>query len=159
MSEELEGLTQRFDEALFVTMHNLGPQLIQRAQVELTPGQMFLLHHIQREHQCNLSQLAEQMEVSPSAITIMLDRLENHQLVRRIRDEHDRRVVNVQLTSKGENTLSAVLDIRKQILQCCLAQFPIDELHSFVHSLEKLAKVSIGVDPHSFICGENPLEG
>lgn len=78
--------------ALIMLMQNLSPQLISRAQLEMTSAQVFMLHFIQQTRQLSVSLLAEKMEVAPSAITVMLDRLENRHFVVRVRGKKDRRV-------------------------------------------------------------------
>jgi len=146
MFKDIDSLTERFDAALFVMVHNLGPQLITRAQLGLTPGQVFMLHMIRQENQCSVSKLAEKMEVNPSAITVMLDRLESHGHAVRTRDKDDRRVVVIHLTEAGEEALNHVLNVRKQIMQHCLAQLKTDELDAFVQTLEKFADISAGME-------------
>ena len=150
-SDELGVLTERFDSALYVMIQNLGPQLIARSHLGVTPGQVFMLHFIRREHPCTISKLAERLEVNPSAITVMLDRLEGFGYAVRIRDKNDRRVVIAQLTESGEEALNRVLDVRKQILQYCLAQLSPVELDSFVQTLEKLSTISAAMDPKTVI--------
>ena len=158
MSNHIESLTERFDTALYIMMQNLGPQLIHRAQLGLTPGQVFMLHFIRKERQCRVSTLAEKVEVNPSAITVMLDRLEHRGFVRRTRDTGDRRVVLIQITDDGEESLNKVLHVRSQIMQHCLMQLRPDELDSFVQTLEKLATVSAAMDIKELIQAENRLE-
>jgi MarR family transcriptional regulator, organic hydroperoxide resistance regulator len=146
MHQNIDSLTERFDKSLFVLLQNLGPQLINRAQLGLTPGQVFMLHFIQQDSQCSVSKLAEKMEVAPSAITVMLDRLENHGFVARTRDKVDRRVVIINLTDVGEEKLNHVLDVRKQIMQHCLTQIEFNELNSFIQTLEKLSPIAQAMD-------------
>lgn len=145
MHHDIDSLTERFDKSLFVLMQNLGPQLINRAQLGLTPGQVFMLHLIRDEAHCSVSKLAEKMEVAPSAITVMLDRLESHDFVSRSRDKADRRVVLIELTEAGQEKLDQVLKVRKQIMQQCLTQIELGELESFVRQLEELAAIAPAV--------------
>lgn len=159
MSHKIDAITERFDQALITTMQNLGPKLIHRVRLGLTPSQVFMLRFIQKEKQCSLSSLADKMEVSASAGTVMLDRLENHGLVVRTRDKNDRRVVITQLTPEGEHALNDVLKIRKKMVQHCLAQFEPDELTPFVQTLEKLAAISAEMDVQAVIGSGKDLEG
>lgn len=55
-------------------------------------------------------QLAERMHLTTGAVTIMLDRLERGGLARRIRDEHDRRRVHVELTEEAQARIAAIYD-------------------------------------------------
>lgn len=159
LSKRIDVLTKQFDGALLVLLQNLGPQLIIRAQLGLTPGQVFMLRFIKQENQCSVSKLADKLEVNPSAITVMLDRLESHGFVERIRDMNDRRVVIAQITHAGEETLNHVLDVRNQIIQRCLEQVQPSELDSFVQTLEKLAAISAETDIKSIAGLENRMEG
>lgn len=142
MAPNIDAVTERFDKALRVLIRSFGPQLIQRIQLGLTPGQVFMLHFIQQENHCSVSKLAEKMEVAPSAITVMLDRLENHGFVSRTRDQADRRVVVVELTDAGRETLKKVKEKRKQIMQDCLTQIDLKELTAIAQSLEKIASIA-----------------
>ncbi|MDP4172151.1 MAG: MarR family transcriptional regulator [Bacillota bacterium] len=151
MDQNIDSLTERFDKSLFVLKQNLGPQLFSRAQLGLTPGQVFMLHFIRKESNCSVTKLAEKMEVAPSAITVMLDRLENHGFVSRTRDKVDRRVVLIQLTDVGEEKLNNVLDTRKQIMQHCFTQMEPNELDSFIVSLEKLASIVQSIEIKTII--------
>lgn len=77
------------------------------ARIEgLTNGQIFMIYHINEVGSCTVSALAAKMEVKPSAITVMLDRLESHGYVIRERGTEDRRVVHVALTDEGKGCLS-----------------------------------------------------
>jgi MarR family transcriptional regulator, organic hydroperoxide resistance regulator len=146
LKQENNALAERFDKSLFVLLHNLGPQLINRAHLGLTPGQVFMLHYIKDENQYSVSKLAEKMEVAPSAITVMVDRLENHGFVNRLRDKSDRRVVKIKLTNSGEEKLKQVLQLRKQIVEHCLLQLDPNEMVTFIHTLESLASVASALD-------------
>lgn len=146
MTVDVDILTTRFEKSLYVLMQNLGPQLITRAQLGLTPGQVFMLYFIREESRCKISALAEKLEVSPSAATIMLDRLESHGFVVRTRDEDDRRVVHIELTSTGEEKLEEVLLVRQRIIKSCFGQMRPDKLGVFVDALEELSTIANSVD-------------
>jgi len=53
------------------------------------------------------SALARAMKVAPPTMSLLLNRLERQRLIRRDRDEADRRAVVVRLTSLGERVRSA----------------------------------------------------
>ncbi|OFW74916.1 MAG: hypothetical protein A2201_06335, partial [Alicyclobacillus sp. RIFOXYA1_FULL_53_8] len=122
---------------------NLGPRLLAQAQVGLTSPQAYMLYFIQKTSHCTVSQLAEKMEVKPSAITVMLDRLEHHGFVLRVRDEIDRRLVRVELTSQGTQMLDKVMGIKQNAVQRCLLHIPPEELAAFLDTFEKLAEITV----------------
>ena len=141
-----DALVERFNQALVRTMQNLGPHLVSRMQLGLTPSQVFMLHFIHQEHQCILSALAEKMDVSASSITVMLDRLENNGFVERARDKADRRVVLAKLTPKGEETLNQVVTLRKRVMLACFERIDNKELNTLVNTLEKISKAADSLD-------------
>ena len=141
MNINLDLLAERFDKSMIVLKQNMGPQLTNRTQLGLTPGQVFMLHFIRKESQCNVSLLADKMEVAPSAISVMLDRLENQGLVSRTRNKADRRVVIITLTEEGKRKLNEVLEVRRKILHHCFKQMEPDHLNTLIESLEKLSSI------------------
>ncbi|MDB5085904.1 MAG: MarR family transcriptional regulator [Bacilli bacterium] len=151
MLSDDDSWTKRFHLAMRTTMENLGHRMFVEGQFELTPPQYFMLYCIQNERQCTVSQLADKMHVKPSAITVMLDRLEQHGCIVRIRDQADRRVVYVQLTETGSEYLEQVMQIRKQMIQQCLKQLPQQEFDAFLNTLEKIAAFSDKLDMKTII--------
>ena len=73
----------------------------------LTGPQVVCLRHLQRFGSTLPSVLSKEVSLSQATITGILDRLENQGLVKRQRDERDRRRVNVRLTERGKNLASA----------------------------------------------------
>jgi DNA-binding MarR family transcriptional regulator len=158
MSNPMDAWIERFERALHTTMHNLGPELIKRAQTDLTPGQCFMMYFIREKDRCTVTSLSETMEVNPSAVTVMLDRLESHGFVSRSRDREDRRVVIVELTEAGEQALETVMNMRKRVVQHCLGQLSPDELESFLSTLEKVASVSASMDVKTILGTSKDME-
>lgn len=146
MHQDIDSLTERFDKSMLALKQNLGQQFISRVQIGLTPGQVFMLHFIRKIGSCSVSTIAEKMEVAPSAITVMLDRLENNGFVCRKRDQADRRVVIIEITEAGEEKLNYVLEKRKKILQHCFTQMEPHQLVSLIQSMEKLASIAETMD-------------
>ncbi len=65
-------------------------------------------------------QLASQLLKSPANVTALVDRMERDALVRRVRGEHDRRTVMVEITERGWEALNAaapaVFAVEREIL-------------------------------------------
>ncbi|QQE78648.1 MarR family winged helix-turn-helix transcriptional regulator [Alicyclobacillus sp. SO9] len=151
-----DSLPDRFDTALFTTMQHIGPQLVQEMDLELTPGQVFMLHFIREQPNCSASALSDKMEVNPSAVTVMLDRLEHHGFVLRQRSKKDRRMIVIQLTETGRKALSHVMDIRRIILAYCFNKLNPKEPELLVELLEHVAKISSGLNLKEFIASCSP---
>ncbi|KFZ38887.1 hypothetical protein HR45_00325 [Shewanella mangrovi] len=70
--------------------------------LDITAQQFKVLMLIHRDHVESCSVLSQRLSVDGGAITRMLDRLEQKQLLQRIRDAKDRRKIALQLTETGE---------------------------------------------------------
>jgi DNA-binding MarR family transcriptional regulator len=71
--------------------------------------------------------LARECNMDCGAMTRMLDRLEQKQLLQRQRSEHDRRVVHLVLTSKGRDVAGGIPLVVRDELQRHLHGFTPDE--------------------------------
>lgn len=68
----------------------------------LNQNQLILLIQLKINSSMKPTEIAELFSVTPGAVTSMCDKLENLNLVHRIREDNDRRVVKLKLTDSGE---------------------------------------------------------
>lgn len=87
-----------------------------------------------------LSDLAEALQVDPSAITRMVDRLTRKQLVRRHRSAQDRRMVRISLTASGRTMVDLVTEARRAELSAILRRIPLDAQPPLIQALARLAE-------------------
>ena len=78
---------------------------------ELTFAQIRTIAALGREHEMTAGQLAKSAELTPAAITAILDQLEAASIVERRRSTADRRVCNVALTPEGWELLERKLAV------------------------------------------------
>ncbi len=84
------------------------------------------------------SQIAKYIMVNSSTVTGIIDRLEQKGLVQRSRISHDRRVITIALTEKGQALAkNAPPPIQKKIVDG-LKKLPPHETQKIVEALEKL---------------------
>src|SRR5690606_31445035 len=76
--------------------------------LELTAMQWEPLLLLSRGRADTVAGLARECQMDCGAMTRMLDRLEQKQLVQRQRNDSDRRVVNLALTDKGREAAAAI---------------------------------------------------
>ncbi|MET0281599.1 MAG: MarR family transcriptional regulator [Steroidobacteraceae bacterium] len=82
--------------------------------------------------------LARECNVDCGAMTRMLDRLEQKQLLQRQRSDSDRRVVNLALTGKGQDAATVIPQFVSEELQHHLSDFSPAELQAFTGFLERM---------------------
>ncbi len=86
------------------------------AKLKITLAQFQALSLLAEKKGCIMSELARGMSQSFSATTGIVDRLIRDDLANRERDQKDRRVVQVFITSKGKYTVGQFKKYRKEHL-------------------------------------------
>ncbi|WP_047151924.1 MarR family winged helix-turn-helix transcriptional regulator [Aneurinibacillus tyrosinisolvens] len=140
--DDLNSYMDRLESAFTTTMRKLRPELIEGMESSLTGPQFFILHLLSKKEKCMVTELADSMGVKPSGITVMIDRLCQNGLVRRERDEKDRRIVYTLLTEQGRETLKQAEENRKEVIKKYLQHLSQEELESLVSIYEKLARIT-----------------
>ncbi|MFB5190144.1 MarR family winged helix-turn-helix transcriptional regulator [Alicyclobacillus fastidiosus] len=154
MTHTLSPAAGRLEVALRKLGKSIAEPVVNRIE-GLTKGQIFMIYHIREAGRCTVSELAGKMDVKPSAITVMLDRLENHGYVSRERDTEDRRVVNVMLTDFAQSVIDNAVDMHNRLVDHHLAQLLPNEVEQLLNTLEKLAEVAATADAGDILDSES----
>jgi DNA-binding MarR family transcriptional regulator len=85
-----------------------------------------------------ITDVAQWMGHSTNSTSMIVDRMVKAGLVKRIRDRSDRRVVNVVITSKGENSLKAATLAGWDFIQKIMSSLPHNDRRTLVKLLETL---------------------
>lgn len=72
----------------------------------LTVPQLNVLWAVGASHRVPIGQVADRISLSGATVTSIVDRLEEHELVKRQRSTDDKRQVLISLTDKGRDVLS-----------------------------------------------------
>ncbi|MFT2016336.1 MarR family winged helix-turn-helix transcriptional regulator [Streptomyces sp. 796.1] len=105
LAEQLLRLTRRLHRAQKRHLEPLG----------ITPAQARLLRALAQydTRPPRMADLAAQLEVVPRAVTTLVDALEARDVVRRVPDPTNRRVIRIELTDTGRATLRALRRARR----------------------------------------------
>lgn len=104
----------------------------------ITPPQFVALQWLFEHGDMTIGDLSNKMYLAFSTTTDLVDRMEKNELVVRIREEQDRRVVRIKLLNEGERVIEEVIQKRQEYLKTVLADFTVDEAEQFAALLEKL---------------------
>ncbi len=107
----------------------------------ITGPQLWVLKTIYKNGSLSLGELSKRMYLNPSTITGVVDRLEKRRYVLRDRSEKDRRVVKVQLTSKGNRLAKRAPKPIQGKMIYGLRKLKEDELFLIYKSVEKLVEI------------------
>lgn len=97
------------------------------ADFPITPPQFSALVWLDRDGDMTIGELSQKMYIACSTMTDLIDRMEKNKLVTRVRDERDRRVVQVQLLNYGKEVIGQVLASRQAYLSRVLDAFSQDQ--------------------------------
>jgi DNA-binding MarR family transcriptional regulator len=109
-----------------------------RSAYGLTGPQLWALKTLQHEGRMTVGRLAAALAVHQSSISILLDRLEKRGLVRRIRRQPDRRVVQVELTKRGAAMATDAPDAAQGRLLHALATMSAEQLRRTRRIVDRL---------------------
>ncbi|NBG87909.1 MarR family winged helix-turn-helix transcriptional regulator [Isachenkonia alkalipeptolytica] len=100
-------------------------------EFEITPPQFQALLYLVKEEDLTIGELSKRMYLACSTITDLVDRMEKNKMVKRVRDEKDRRVVRVAVLEKGHKIIQKVLTARREYLRDILKDLS-EEQQTFI---------------------------
>lgn len=103
---------------------------------EITPPQFQALQYLITEENITIGELSNKMYLACSTITDLVDRMEKNGLVKRVRDNKDRRVVRIIVLEKGHEIINEVLHARRQYLGNVLQDLSNEEKDNILKSIE-----------------------
>jgi len=108
------------------------------SQYAITPPQFVALQWLEELGDITIGDLSNRLYLAFSTTTDLVDRMEKNELVKRMRDENDRRVVVVHLLEKGERIIQEVIEKRQHYLKEMLVEFNEQEVAQLSSYLQKL---------------------
>ena len=132
---------KKMDEVMRHLIRRIHTEVKHNLVEGITGSQFFVLKTIYEQARVTVSVLAEELGVSLSAITALIDKLARAGFVQRNRDEADRRLVWLTITPAGEKILKVCLTGREQVLMKYLGQLPKEDLEQLGKIYEKLLMI------------------
>ena len=108
----------------------------------LSPVQLRALTALRQLAEANLAQLAEEMGVTVSTTSRLVDRLVTADWVHRAPSPNNRREISLTLTESGKRLLRRYDRRRVELLKECLERLPGDRQEAVLHALADLAHVA-----------------
>ncbi|MEV6181087.1 MarR family transcriptional regulator [Streptomyces sp. NPDC052015] len=114
LAEQLLRFTRR--------VHRIQKRHLELSELGVTPAQSRLLRTLAHfSAPPRMADLAERLEVVPRAVTTLVDGLEASGRVRRVPDPTNRRVIRIELTDAGHDTLRELRRARQSAAREILA--------------------------------------
>lgn len=139
--EKIQEYLRRIDRLMNLLVRRLHVELAQHLVTGITGSQFIILKKIQENGKMTVSEVANDLYVSLSAITAQIDRMFRTGLVSRTRDEGDRRVVWLELTPAGEEVCEACQASRLKVMGKYLKKLEETDLENLLKIYEKLLAI------------------
>ena len=138
-------LTDELPKQLEETMRRANNILLKRGRsiltgMEISALQFNALLTIREFGPLTMGDLSDHLFTACSTATDLADRMERAELVERVRDEKDRRVVRLQLLPRGDDVLNKVIAERQSFIGEVLKEYTGDEYAELLRSLELLER-------------------
>lgn len=104
----------------------------------ITPPQFVALQWLLEGGDMTIGELSTKMYLACSTTTDLVDRMEKNELVQRVKDPNDRRVVRIHLLEEGERIIQEVVKKRQDYLQNILKNYSKDEIFMLEKCLARL---------------------
>lgn len=108
---------------------------------EVSLPQLHILMTLQNGGRMTLSELAHALGISAPSASAIVDRMEEHGMVSRIRNDLDRRVVHVDITAKGQAVATEMMGLKQDRMQNVLDAMTDSELHTVSVGITALCSV------------------
>jgi len=93
---------------------------------DITPPQFEALQYLINDDRQTIGELSGNMYLACSTVTDLLDRMERNALVKRVKDENDRRVVRITVLPKGNQLIEKVMETRILFIESALGDLDED---------------------------------
>lgn len=131
----------RLEEVFVEMVRRLHGELACQMVSGITGSQFFVLKKIYSKGRVTVSEVADELGVSLSAITSLVDRLVKSGFVVRSRDEQDRRLVWLEATEKGKDILEKCIEGRRKVALKYFGRLPEEDIQKLIEIYEKVLAV------------------
>ncbi|GIN56946.1 MarR family transcriptional regulator [Lederbergia ruris] len=139
---EKERIQLIFDRYMDIFIHgakSVSTQMSSHLMEDLSLEQFLLLRLLYAKGPIRASEIAEQLLVHKSAITVRVEKLVKKGLIERQRDENDRRNVYLRLTENGRSLYESLEKNINQFVEAIVSDIPEKEMEVFLNVYEKIA--------------------
>ncbi|MHC4778559.1 MAG: MarR family winged helix-turn-helix transcriptional regulator [Planctomycetota bacterium] len=120
--------------------HHIRALSLPDPDTDLTRAQMATVVQIGREEQTTMGSLAEGLGIAPGSLTGVVDRLIEKNLVKRERDQADRRRVVVALSSGGKKVFERFQEGAARFADSLFSLLSPQESETLLNLMERLVK-------------------
>ena len=130
---------------LIAKIHQLSNRIFSRILKQanlddLNPAQGRIMFVLWQKDNISINELAKKTMLSKSALTSMLDRLENAGFIERDPSEKDRREILLKLTEQNKNLEGKYVGVSREMTDLFYKSFSAVDIDEFEETLKKILK-------------------
>jgi len=135
---------------IYSLMSRLGKLSRRQVSGETEPGDdmamLSLLFNPANEGGCiRMTDISRHLMISKPAATQVINRLAERQLVERVRDAADRRVVYIRATEEGTRMFAEKLNARLAVLKCAVDRIGMEKANQLGALLDEFVDVLVSI--------------
>jgi len=124
---------------VFQILHEQSKKI--KKETGITGPQLWAIKVINQYAPIKVSDLANRLYLHPATVIGIIDRLEKQDLVERRRSKEDRRVVWIELTTKGNDLVKSAPEVAQGLLVSGLEELSPNNIIEIDRSLRNLVKI------------------
>ncbi|MDV2683936.1 MarR family winged helix-turn-helix transcriptional regulator [Alkalihalophilus lindianensis] len=126
-------------------MRNIGKHFIPDLEIlnefHLTKRQVAILFLILKKPETTISEIAQYFEISKSAVSQSMTKLEEEDIIIREINHDNRREMNLILGQNGQRIQHELFKLEQKMMTIYLTKLPIEDLHHVRDTLKKLDEI------------------
>jgi DNA-binding MarR family transcriptional regulator len=140
MTKRRQQASERHGKAIMGLIHRVTAGNAERATLELNVRQRLVIQSLGLEGRRPIAAIGQQLGLTPSTMTGLVDRLEQQGFVRRERHPSDRRATVLRLTSKGKTVYRREVDFYRALVDETLSALGGDAKRLVLDALAHLGR-------------------
>ena len=133
----IDGILSR----LFITTYKIEEKAtVKESGRRLSISELHVLREIGVGRSKSMSQVAQGLKISVGALTTAINKLEDKGYVQRRRNSEDKRIVNIELTKRGERAFERNEAFHRDMIGAAIGDLSHEERAILLKALKKLDK-------------------
>lgn len=142
MKDSIQAFADRINAIMPVIIKEFAKrQVNELSKGNITLPQFLILGFLEKNGKANMGTLAHFMSVSTAAMTGMIDRLVKYGYVVREKESGDRRVIKINITAKGSDTIKKINNQRRQMIIDIFGRVSGSDRRDYLRVLTKIEEI------------------
>jgi DNA-binding MarR family transcriptional regulator len=137
LAERMNVIFQTLNQINYAMLHHYEEVLDHK----LTPKQSLIIEHVQQHSTLTVNELAEKMNVTASAVSQLLSKLEKEHYIERSINPNSRREIIVTLGLKGKELYELYAKVDEQIVSTYYAKLDDEIISQLEQAVNKIYEV------------------